>query len=321
MADDPSGSDGADCGGYVEDDHTRVCRDGISRSEWELVPSTALEPAYSSIVQPCDADQQDIFGADNNEILYMNYFASTSEESIAKDQSMQRSGAAEAVQDRHIDGSPSLAPELDWIEPSAPVRSCALSVTDEDDDSPSRSCSDESREGTQRQSPDTSATAETYFTASGPSGTEMPGSNLMADLQREFLTKDDAAAAFLSRPTVGIEESNIEAVEVEGNDPSASNEHGKDGDSARWRLRFGALLSEQGRANTLWSIGLAAAAIGLIVLGNGWQRFRLQYQKLRVGVSSKGRVMEAIFVGVKPPATLVSLSRGLESFPFSNFLL
>lgn len=290
MADDPEVSNGS-----------RAPRDN-----WELVfsilhePDDVLAEARSSSLSPKKQEhEQDTTEPpfDTSEFINMDYFASPSKDDSTQNPIQQHSGAMLGAATEENNGSPTAAtPELDWIEPSVPFRSCVL-VTSEDDDSSSKSCSGDSREGTEHLSRDKDAGLSTGF-------------------EREPFGGDIAAAVLHDVPMEVIEESHTEAAGMV-NDASS----GGDNEGAPWRRRFGAWLSAAGRASTLCSIALAATVIGLVLAGSGWQRLRIQYQKLRCRFFSKGKGISQVMyqlVQIKESSSSIRripVSKTQSSFP------
>lgn len=79
-------------------------------------------------------------------------------------------------------------------------------------------------------------------------------------------------------------------VPLEGSEESAAL--GQDRASEIWWNKQAALRGVHGRqANTYWSIALAAAVMGLVILGHRWQYERRQNQQLRLRLHLKEEVI------------------------------
>lgn len=59
---------------------------------------------------------------------------------------------------------------------------------------------------------------------------------------------------------------------------------------AWWKKRAALWCVQARQANTLWSIALAAAVMGLVILGHRWQHERCQNQQLRLQLCAKDEV-------------------------------
>lgn len=93
---------------------------------------------------------------------------------------------------------------------------------------------------------------------------------------------------------------------------------------AWWKRHAASLLSQAREANALWPIAIAAALMGLVVLGQQWQQERWQNQQLRSQLSAKdekisqilyqvARLKEAITGRRKVP--IIRSSSTFSSFP------
>lgn len=72
----------------------------------------------------------------------------------------------------------------------------------------------------------------------------------------------------------------------------SSSELGNERASETWWNKQAALRGVHGRqASTYWSIALAAAVMGLVILGHRWQYERRQNQQLRLRLCAKEEVM------------------------------
>eukprot|EP00249_Psilotum_nudum_P018205 c26691_g2_i1 orf=777-1835(+) len=191
--------------------------------------------------------------------------------------------------------------ETDWIEPCSPYRSCALS-TEEDEESLSRKSN----------SPSMSDELK------GEADWKTLGISCQANLSPELCTS--SIPPLLSPAIGGSSGSNIplhrsfliEEVELLGGGEVANSHAGLTcipsyvestldhrgamaGElrfmdritDAWWRKQLAVWQSEGGPANTLWSIAVAAAVVGFLILGQRWQRLRWQNQKFRHELSTK----------------------------------
>lgn len=93
---------------------------------------------------------------------------------------------------------------------------------------------------------------------------------------------------------------------------------------AWWKRHAASMLSQAREANALWPIAIAAALMGLVVLGQQWQQERWQNQQLRSQLSAKdekisqilhqiARLKEAITGRRKVP--IIRSSSTFNSFP------
>eukprot|EP00250_Pteridium_aquilinum_P015193 c22436_g1_i1 orf=622-1479(-) len=247
------------------------------RNNWELVslekpdnvPAEALSSLSGTLEHDHSSDEPCFY---TNKFIDMNYFALPSIDS-SRDSVMQRSEEvmpqAKTMSlgtEEDVESPPATTLELDWIEPSTPIRSCVIG-TSEDDESSSRSCSGDSREG----STDHLVREKDAITSTGHDRDPYVG---------------DYTPVLRDVPMDAIQESQVE---LSGGLNDASS--GGGGDEAPWRRRLGAWLSEAGRASTFCSIALAAAVIGLVLAGSGWQHIRLRCQKFRCRFFPKGKVI------------------------------
>lgn len=74
-----------------------------------------------------------------------------------------------------------------------------------------------------------------------------------------------------------------------------------------WWNKQSALRGVHSRqANTYWSIALAAAVMGLVILGHRWQYERRQNQQLRLRLHLKEEVLLSFFSSITPHLTMKS---------------
>lgn len=255
-----------------------------SRNNWELVSlerrDHVLEEASSSSTGSNEASFYD------NKLINVDYFLMPSMDPPSDPIQQPTGDASHGVENVE---SPPTTPELDWIEPSTPIQSCVIG-TSEDDDSSSRSCSCDSREGS----------AEHLLREK----------DAITSLDRDPYV-GDYTAVLHDMPMDAIQELNIEPTGEM--DDESSGEHG---DDVPWRRCLGTWLSAAGRASTFCSIALAAAVIGLVLVGSGWQRIRLKYQKFRCRFFLKGKGISQVMyhlVQIKESSSKVRRIRALKA--------
>lgn len=144
--------------------------------------------------------------------------------------------------------------------------------------------------------------------------TFQPGSNiLLAEKEHNYSGEfiEDSSEADLSIPNMESEEDQTKCLYAEtdylemvpsndGNDVDEAydspNQHEdmspdfiKDGEfrpsEAWWKRRAISLYKQAKETNTVWSLCMAAALMGLVVLGQQWRREKLQFQQLKLQFS------------------------------------
>lgn len=221
------------------------------RNTWEPV---LCEPEASALFTSNPQNEQSSdkpVSFYTSDLLNMDYFAAPSTVQPEMEDCVVASMASSQTGKR-VESPPLANPELDWIEPSTPIRCCVIGTSE--DDSSSRSCSSDSREG-----------------SSEPLSREKDGDPYIGDY----------TVVLHDVPMDDREESQAEVSGV------LDDEGG--GNEAPWRCCLGAWLSEAGCSSTFCSIALAAAVIGLVLVGSGWHRVRLQFQRFRCPFSSNGK--------------------------------
>eukprot|EP00252_Welwitschia_mirabilis_P018871 TRINITY_DN4232_c0_g1_i1.p1 TRINITY_DN4232_c0_g1~~TRINITY_DN4232_c0_g1_i1.p1 ORF type:complete len:289 (+),score=66.55 TRINITY_DN4232_c0_g1_i1:179-1045(+) len=112
---------------------------------------------------------------------------------------------------------------------------------------------------------------------SGSKSTFCHEGNVLTDLQKD--TQEQAV--FISKDSFPIEEAEIQEEEVSA-DATQAKENVKNGNSlscsAWWKHHSAFLFSQAKQASTLWPIAIAAAFMGLIILGQRWQNQQLNLQ-------------------------------------------
>ncbi|MCO5571456.1 hypothetical protein L7F22_025196 [Adiantum nelumboides] len=187
----------------------------------------------------------------SSDLLNMDYFAAPSKVHLVQ-QEMGVSTVAKTASfeaGKNVESPPITNLEFDWVEPSTPIQSCAIG-TSEEDDSSSRSCSNDSREG----------------------------------CGEHFLREKDADQ-YIGDYTFVLHDTPMDAIQESHGEASGAIDDGGGGNKAPWKGYLGAWISEAGRSSTFCSIALAAAVIGLVLVGSGWYRIRLQLQRFRCRLS------------------------------------
>ncbi|KAI5057250.1 hypothetical protein GOP47_0027265 [Adiantum capillus-veneris] len=123
-----------------------------------------------------------------------------------------------------------------------------------DDDSSSRSCSSDSRESC-----------------------------------GEHCVREKDADPYIGDYAIVLHDMPMDAIQESHGDVSGVIDDRGGGNDAPWKSYLGAWISEAGRSSNFYSIALAAAVIGLVLFGSGWDRIRLQFQKFRCRYSYNGK--------------------------------
>eukprot|EP00249_Psilotum_nudum_P018204 c26691_g1_i1 orf=629-1711(+) len=226
---------------------------------------------------------------------------------------------------------PLIPTESDWIEPCSPYRSCALS-TEEDEDSLSRksnspAVSDELKgeadwrmlEGSceANLSPELcTSCVHPFLGSSGPSGSNIPGNGIgdaSFHLHRSYLEEE---VELLGAGELANLEASLACVAPYGESILDCGEAVADElpfmdrlTEAWWWKHLAVWQGEGGPANTLWSIAVAAAVVGLLILGHRWQRLRWQNQKFRLELSAKEKKIGQLMYQLLQMKECVSCSR------------
>ncbi|KAL3692314.1 hypothetical protein R1sor_005965 [Riccia sorocarpa] len=110
----------------------------------------------------------------------------------------------------------------------------------------------------------------------------------LAGLERDVLGSDSGFSSFHDSPVVSKKLNLDDRQEEEG-----AEDHACD----TWWKRSAALWCVQTKqANTLWSLALAAAVMGLVILGQRWQHERCENNHLRLQLCSKDeKISQLIF--------------------------
>eukprot|EP01018_Ginkgo_biloba_P034575 Gb_40374 [translate_table: standard] len=123
---------------------------------------------------------------------------------------------------------------------------------------------------------------------------------VLAELQKEVQEQ-----AFTLPKSFSISEDAQQDREIESNSPKSPKDSktkkksGKALPCEAWWKRQAASLRAQGRqATTLWSIAVAAALMGLVILGQRWQHERWQNQQLRLQLCAKDEKISQILYQV-----------------------
>ncbi|KAG6550734.1 hypothetical protein Mapa_007638 [Marchantia paleacea] len=116
----------------------------------------------------------------------------------------------------------------------------------------------------------------------------------LAGLEREVLGSDSGFSSFHESPVVAKK---LELDDRQGSQERLLGEGAEDHACEAWWKRSAALWCVQTRqANTLWSLALAAAVMGLVILGQRWQHERCENNHLRLQLCSKDeKISQLIF--------------------------
>ncbi|KAL2635509.1 hypothetical protein R1flu_006988 [Riccia fluitans] len=115
----------------------------------------------------------------------------------------------------------------------------------------------------------------------------------LAGLERDVLGSDSGFSSFHESPVVAKKLDLDDRQEEEGLLVEGAEDHACEA----WWKRSAALWCVQTRqANTLWSLALAAAVMGLVILGQRWQHERCENNHLRLQLCSKDeKISQLIF--------------------------
>jgi hypothetical protein len=117
----------------------------------------------------------------------------------------------------------------------------------------------------------------------------------LAGLEREILGTDSGFSSFHEAPVVNTKKLGLD--ERQGAiTASVGGEEGVDESSceAWWKRRAVVWFVEARQANTFWSLALAAAVMGLVILGQRWQHERWKNHQLRLQLCSKDEVRSTL---------------------------
>ena len=110
-----------------------------SQDNWDFVSAALHELETWSSSSSCKNLEHECDDGTSSyamgQLINMNYFANPSDELMNNPPVEENIFANNGIID------------IDWIEPSTPIQSCALPLSSEDDDSSSKSCSSDYREG------------------------------------------------------------------------------------------------------------------------------------------------------------------------------
>lgn len=102
-----------------------------------------------------------------------------------------------------------------------------------------------------------------------------------------------------------------EGIGLDAVERSKSNEGGRGFVWDSWIVRQLSLWQTQlARANSVWSLALAAAAMGLLIVGRGWQRLQAQNRNLRLQLRAKDKKITQLMCQVIHMKDSRSKSRG-----------
>ncbi|CAM6117628.1 unnamed protein product [Calypogeia fissa] len=122
----------------------------------------------------------------------------------------------------------------------------------------------------------------------------------LAGLEREILGTDSGFESFHDAPVVNTKKLGLDDRHSALADALLGGEEGANEDQstyeAWWKRRAALWFVEARQANTLWSLALAAAVMGLVILGQRWQHERCQNNHLRMQLCRKDeKISQLIF--------------------------
>lgn len=118
----------------------------------------------------------------------------------------------------------------------------------------------------------------------------------LAGLEREILGTDSGFESFHETPVLNTKKLGLIDTHSALTDALLGEGVQDHACEAWWKRRAALWFVEARQANTLWSLALAAAVMGLVILGQRWQHERCQNNHLRLQLCSKDeKISQLIF--------------------------